>query len=405
MKLIASYFATLFFISAAAAEWENIQPMPTPREGMAAVALDGKIYVIGGKNETGYNALDIVEIYDIQRQEWNTGSPMLNARIYAAASVHDGLIYVFGGRNGSDLVHPVEIYNPMTGEWSESVNMMPRREGLTATTRGDSILVIAGKMNVMYSSHTSVFNIINLDWDASLTPCPIARAGHGAAKIGDSIYIIGGVSYGMLSDVSILTGSTWTTGCPLPSPLGNTSAATAGDTIYVVGGNSGNSPVNTVYLFTPSEGVWKNFTSLNEARENHCTVSWNGILYVIGGTYNGNYLSSVETFNLNQTVVEPKEEKPVHSTLQISNYPNPFSQQTSISIVLPAYRELSEPIIVYDITGSQVWKWDSPGYYPASIQLEWDGRDLFNRVLPSGVYFIRISSDGQQKTSKISIVR
>lgn len=41
--------------------WTSLEPMPTPRHGMSAIAIDGRIVVVGGADEAGFGALSVVE--------------------------------------------------------------------------------------------------------------------------------------------------------------------------------------------------------------------------------------------------------------------------------------------------------------------------------------------------------
>jgi N-acetylneuraminic acid mutarotase len=44
--------------------WTTVAPMPTPRHGIGAVAIDGRIYVPGGATREGLGAVAAVEAYD-----------------------------------------------------------------------------------------------------------------------------------------------------------------------------------------------------------------------------------------------------------------------------------------------------------------------------------------------------
>jgi N-acetylneuraminic acid mutarotase len=44
--------------------WTTLAPMPTPRHGIGAVALDGRIYIPGGATRQGLGAVAAVEAYD-----------------------------------------------------------------------------------------------------------------------------------------------------------------------------------------------------------------------------------------------------------------------------------------------------------------------------------------------------
>ena len=88
--------------------------MPTPRYGLQANAIDGKIYCMGGVKLLGYNQgyeeLNNNEVYDPSNDNWITKAPMPNPSGYASV-VLDNKIYVIG--SGA-----IQIYNPETDSWA-----------------------------------------------------------------------------------------------------------------------------------------------------------------------------------------------------------------------------------------------------------------------------------------------
>jgi len=286
---------------------------------------------------------------------------------------------------------------------------MPKREGLSATTRGDSIYVIAGKMQMTYSSNTSIFDPVSMNWQNNMGNCPFGRAGHGAALVGDDIYIMGGVSYGMISDVSSLAPSSWITSLELPFALGNTSSASRGDSIFVIGGNTGTDATNSVLMYNTVGIGWMDFTPLNEARESHGSIMLGGRLYIIGGgreeTSERVYLSSVEVFDFSTNSVSGNSGDSRPTIYSMVNYPNPFSESTNISITSGIAKFDNLPIIIYNMLGREVARWEYPGWANGSLSLNWNGLDMNGNPLPSGVYFLKIASADLKQTQKISIVR
>jgi YVTN family beta-propeller protein len=79
--------------------------------------------------------------------------------------------------------------------------------------------------------------------------------------------------------------------------------------------------------------------------------------------------------------------------------PNPFRNQMSLSYQIPRAGPVS--ITVYNIAGQRVRTLVdqdmSPGYYSAG----WDGRDEAGSSSSSGIYFVRLVSDGKALTQKI----
>ena len=50
--------------------WIKRTSMPTPRHDLQSIAVDGKIYAISGADDL---TLDVVEIYDVERDTWSAG--------------------------------------------------------------------------------------------------------------------------------------------------------------------------------------------------------------------------------------------------------------------------------------------------------------------------------------------
>ncbi len=75
--------------------WETLAPLPTARSGVAAVELNGRVYVFGGEAPTG--TFNTVEAYSRQTDAWETVPPMPTARHGLGAAVVGDTIYVIGG--------------------------------------------------------------------------------------------------------------------------------------------------------------------------------------------------------------------------------------------------------------------------------------------------------------------
>lgn len=79
--------------------WTAVAPMPTSRGGMAGAVLGGWIFVAGGEGnaERGSGVFDVFEAYDPAADTWFTLDPMLTPRHGMGAATIDGRIYVPGG--------------------------------------------------------------------------------------------------------------------------------------------------------------------------------------------------------------------------------------------------------------------------------------------------------------------
>jgi len=92
--------------------WTKLTDMPTPRTGIWAATLNGKIYVIGGlswENE----ALATVEEYDPATDAWRRMADMATARLLLAAETVGGEVYAIGGATSDYTTLPaLEAFKP-----------------------------------------------------------------------------------------------------------------------------------------------------------------------------------------------------------------------------------------------------------------------------------------------------
>ena len=105
---------------------------------------------------------------------------------------------------------------------------------------------------------------------------------------------------------------------------------------------------------------------------------------------------------LQPTGVEERSPRAVSSS-KLSNYPNPFSTVTEFRFHVPSESEVT--IEIFDIAGKRVFSKQLPSSPAGWASFLFDGRDLSGKVLPSGVYFSRITAGGLNATKKIVIAK
>ena len=98
----------------------------------AAVLLGRYICVVGGDN--GEQALDSVEMYDIEAKAWTALPPMMSRRKGCVAAGFGGCLYVFGGTDGNQVLNSCEQYNIATQSWLLLPPMKCRRFGSAIAT-------------------------------------------------------------------------------------------------------------------------------------------------------------------------------------------------------------------------------------------------------------------------------
>jgi hypothetical protein len=119
-------------------------------------------------------------------------------------------------------------------------------------------------------------------------------------------------------------------------------------------------------------------------------------------------LATAQTFRPS-AVEEPGGAAPEVFTLQEA-YPNPFSlAREQTRIVFNLGLERGEPqLAIYNLMGQQVASFSTRNGLRTGRgrqELSWNGRDLYGRLLPAGVYFYRLRAGAQVATKKLILVR
>ena len=144
--------------------------MPTARYGLQANVIDGKIYLMGGVEEKGYDQgvqlLNVTEVYDPSSDTWATKSPMPNLEGYVSAVVNNK-IYVIGPA---------------------------RANGIAAAAAATTGVMAPTRIYVYDGSYLQVYNPQNDSWTLGTNP-PINRQYLGIAVVNDMLYFIGGFTY------------------------------------------------------------------------------------------------------------------------------------------------------------------------------------------------------------------
>jgi N-acetylneuraminic acid mutarotase len=240
--------------------WTIKSPLPTPRSAAAAVALGGKLYVLGGFNTSGGtdNNLATVEAYDPKTDTWTTKAPMPTARSGLAAAVVDGIIYAIGGSAPNVELATVEAYDPSTNSWSARAAMPEPREVSGAGVVNGVIYAAGGSGTADYSK-LEAYDPKTNSWTTK-SPMPSLRMGVAVGQVGGLLYLAGGFDFlGYLgpggTDQSFATvqaydptANDWEPVSPMLTPRAYAATAIAEDTLYVMGGTAvGPGPYGPLY--------------------------------------------------------------------------------------------------------------------------------------------------------------
>jgi N-acetylneuraminic acid mutarotase len=131
-------------------KWTKAAPMPNPKDHLAAIELDGKIYAIGGEhlgNDITMNQSD-VHVYDPKTDRWKelASLPVPWSHHTSSTVVVNGRILVIAGEtNGRIHLSRVMQYDPKTDKWTDLNSVPATRKSPIAGVIGDTIVVHGGE--------------------------------------------------------------------------------------------------------------------------------------------------------------------------------------------------------------------------------------------------------------------
>jgi peroxiredoxin/N-acetylneuraminic acid mutarotase len=195
--------------------WKELAPLPRKCGAAVAVEVRGKVHVIGGVTITEgskaqfftfmgpCNVLSTNDVYDPATDKWESRKPMAVPRNHAFAAAVNGKIYVIGGRTGHGFIMSatntdvVEEYDPANDVWSAPKERMPTpRSGGGWGTDGRRIYVAGGEVTTkqLVGAYRAIeaYDPATNSW-ATLPPMPMPRHGVAAAVIGNRFYLASGM--------------------------------------------------------------------------------------------------------------------------------------------------------------------------------------------------------------------
>jgi N-acetylneuraminic acid mutarotase len=275
--------------------WATKASMPTARAQFGVAVVNGKIYAIGGENNSatgGPNVLNVNEEYDPAANTWTTKKPMPTTRHSFGIAVYQNKIYCIGGSVNGPHLTVNEVYDPATDAWETKKSMPTARAALSANTVNGKIYLMGGEpantTNEAYDPATD-------SWSTK-AQIPTSAVYSQSAVIDNKIYLIGGLSSRSLNQIYDPETDKWSSGAPIPVGVAQGAAiATIGVNapvrIYVMGGETtyvsngvtyGNvTDLNQVY--NPESNTWSTGVKLPTELHFFGLAAVNDTLYVIGG--------------------------------------------------------------------------------------------------------------------------
>ena len=183
---------SVYELDPARGTWVQKKGMPTARSGGVAVALDGKIYVAGGRVPRGND----FAVYDVAADDWVTLPNLPSQRNHIAGVAINGRIHIVGGRLGNGL-SPLksdahEVFDPQTETWTTAAPLLSARSGINAVMARGCFHLWGGEAPTGMTPQHEYYDPRTNTW-TSLQPMPIPIHGVvGSAFVDGLIWVTGG---------------------------------------------------------------------------------------------------------------------------------------------------------------------------------------------------------------------
>jgi hypothetical protein len=398
------------------------QPSNIPVEGVSRTAVccdpTGNVHVVCGNCQT-HTSHPNDEIYDPVANSWSTGlahpqGGSAGVHNHDAVAIND-VIWCGGGSN------PTGFYNNLTkldlggGTWT-SAAAMPVNDLIYYVMEeyADSgwVYVLGGSPDGTAGPLDSCwrYKTTTGTWDR-MANMPGARKNMMTARLGDTIYVIGGMSgndytstHGTVWKYSVL-GNTWTAATDtMPDNLGWGKAvaytAADGENIYVFGGYRAGAIVNACWRYDVSGGTWHaDHTMMTAARSFGADIHEN-VVWAAGG-YGAAILTNVQKGTIAMTGVEEGSKVQVGSSQKA--YPTLFRDLVHISYSLGKAARVN--LGIYDASGALVRTLVDGAVGPGARTATWNRTDQSGRRVASGTYFYRLSMDGKSVSGKTVVLQ
>ncbi|MCD4848333.1 MAG: T9SS type A sorting domain-containing protein [Candidatus Aegiribacteria sp.] len=412
----ACYLLILTFVLAgtSSAQWQSTADLPYARWCTACCAHNGYVYTIGGE-QTGiaHNNVWYSEILGdgSLTHPWLSTTNLPGARMYHGCFIYNNYLFVLGGwgsGNYRDDVWSAEIHaDGSIGSWTSTTDLPSPRTGY-------SMAVCNGYVYVFNGSGV-IFAQINDDgtvgeWE-STTNIPASRDGSRCFSYNNYLYISGGHSSSLTYYNNVwfaqseLNGTidSWTSTTSLPAVSAYHGCCVEDGSVYITGGQC----LTSYYSTASTAGIqtsgpldsWVSFPNIPEVRSGHGYCSYDGYLYIIGGTNWSGNLKSVRYAHILSVGISSGEYQVSSGTQVPQISPNPFHSSTQINYSLSEPAHVS--IRIYDCSGRMISSLADGDLGNGEHSVFWHCRDDNGNVVPPGVYYYSLSIDSSVFTGRM----
>ena len=286
-----------------------------------ALNTNEDIVIVGGK-KTDSERLKSFEIFSWTNNSWTIMGEMNQYRSIATSFVYDNHMIVTGGFSDDGAKNSMEKMDltEKNAEWIDSPVKFPFKCRGHKTVLEQNRLILIGGMDNKGGSKNTIYEILlTHPYSSKLLihmPCP--RNFHGAEKIGERVYILGGRIYyihgrktssGQITNAVLmydLVTNRFQRMASLPFPVSNMATVSWMDNVIVIGGIDENDrALNTVTMYNVNTEKSTMLPEMQKKRKGCAAVITGNKIVVMGGVDEKDvYLNSVECYSLDTKVWE-----------------------------------------------------------------------------------------------------
>lgn len=228
-----TYTANSYSYDPATSTWTQLASMPTRRESPRAAEINGVIYVYGGGIRCGGNT-GVLEMFDPATGNWTSGTPGMVRHRASVVALH-GKLYAIGGNNDGVVLDVVQEYTPSSNSWTTKAPIPAAAYRSGAAVLNGLIYVVGGDGN---SVKVRVFDPGSNSWSLR-NDLPFSVQGH-AGVVNGILYFAGFAVTPVLRSVLLrydAAADSWTEDEPIPTLRYDPGVATTGGSLYVISGD------------------------------------------------------------------------------------------------------------------------------------------------------------------------
>ncbi|XP_061826859.2 kelch-like protein 9 [Nerophis lumbriciformis] len=248
--------------------WRALKPMEVPCYQHGVALLGGFLFIVGGQSTydtKGKTAIDSAYRYDPRFNVWLQIASLNEKRTFFHLCALQGKLYAVGGRNETGEINTVECYNLKKNQWTFVSNMMEAHYGHAGTVHGDLMYISGGITHDTFQKELWCYEPTTDAW-RRMADMTELRGLHCMCTVGDQLYVMGGNHFRGRSDYDDVLGcecyspaaDQWTVVAPMPRGQSDVGVTVFQGRVYVVGGYSWNSRcmVDIVQRYDPEADAW-----------------------------------------------------------------------------------------------------------------------------------------------------